>query len=73
MKKKIPAIAFDFTGVFATSNKALPNSLNALQLLQRHKLPFVILTNAGGRTDNSRAAIINKILETGPGFENFIN
>lgn len=53
--KKIPAIAFDYTGVFATSSNALPAAIPALQLLNRHNIPFVILTNAGGRTEKDRA------------------
>ena len=57
--KKIPAIAFDFTGVFATSNNALPAAIPALTLLKRHNSPFVILTNAGGRTEKDRAKLMS--------------
>jgi ribonucleotide monophosphatase NagD (HAD superfamily) len=71
--KKVPAIAFDFTGVFASSSKALPNSLQALYLLRKHNLPFVILTNAGGRTDSSRATLMSKLLNIPEDLKDIIN
>ena len=71
--KKVPAIAFDFTGVFASSSKALPNSLQALSLLRKHNLSFVILTNAGGRTDSSRANLMSKLLNIPGELNDIIN
>ncbi len=71
--KKVPAIAFDFTGVFASSSQALPNSLAALSLLKKQKSPFVILTNAGGRTDSSRAKLMTKLLNIPDDLKDIIN
>lgn len=46
-----PAIAFDATGVLFKSNKALARSRDALLKLKQRNIPFVVLTNAGGRTE----------------------
>ena len=50
-----PAIAFDVTGVLFKSNKAIPRAKEALSLLKSKNIPFVILTNASGRTEQQRA------------------
>jgi ribonucleotide monophosphatase NagD (HAD superfamily) len=55
-------VAFDFSGVLAVGSKALPRAKEALLLLKEHGIPYVILTNAGGRTDKERARFMNKAL-----------
>jgi ribonucleotide monophosphatase NagD (HAD superfamily) len=50
-----PAMAFDATGVLFKSNKLIPKAKEALTLLKDRDIPFVILTNAGGRTETARA------------------
>lgn len=58
------AIAFDVQGVLIKSGKSLPRAQLALSLLKQFKIPFVMLTNAGGRREQVRAKIFNQILET---------
>ncbi|TNV77271.1 hypothetical protein FGO68_gene9088 [Halteria grandinella] len=63
MKKSIPAIAFDFTGVFSVHYKGsqpYPSAVKALNLLNKYRIPFVVLTNAGGRSDAERCEVMNR-------------
>ena len=62
--KKATALAFDASGVLISSGKPIPRAREALDLLHKRKIPFVILTNAGGRQDKARADLLNKILGT---------
>lgn len=62
MKKA--AIAFDASGVFIKSGKPIARAKETLDLLKKFSIPFVILTNAGGKREATRAHIFNKILET---------
>ncbi|CDW82424.1 UNKNOWN [Stylonychia lemnae] len=59
-----PAIAFDATGVFYKSRKALPRARQALELLQKKQIPFLILTNASDPTDKQRADFLNELTNT---------
>jgi ribonucleotide monophosphatase NagD (HAD superfamily) len=62
--KSLAGIAFDATGVFYKSNKALPRAKEAMELLVKHKIPFVILTNASDRTEAIRANFLNSLMGT---------
>lgn len=65
MKSKLkPAIAFDASGVLFRGRQPIPRAKQALDLLQKYKVPFVVLTNAGGKTESKRAELFNKILDT---------
>jgi len=57
-------IAFDVTGVLLKSKRAIPKAKEALMSLKERQIPFVVLTNAGGRTEAARAKYINDILGT---------
>jgi HAD superfamily hydrolase (TIGR01450 family) len=59
-----PAVAFDVTGVLHLGSKAIPRALEALMMLKDRGVPFVLLTNAGGRLESERADMINKLLGT---------
>ena len=59
------AVALDFSGVLAIGTKAIPRARDALMLLKKHSIPYVVLTNAGGRTDKDRASIMSSILSEG--------
>lgn len=57
-------VAFDVTGVLLKSKKAIPKAKEALMLLKERQIPFILLTNAGGRTEAARAKQTNDILGT---------
>lgn len=44
------------------SNQALANARHALAFLQSRRIPFILLTNGGGKTEAIRTAQISKIL-----------
>ena len=50
--KKVSSI----DGVLIRSSKPLPRARKALSYLQTHKIPFILLTNGGGKDEESRAA-----------------
>ncbi len=58
MKKKL-GLCFDFSGVFATTSNVLSSTSEAISLLRHYSLPYVVLTNAGGRLDSDRAALMS--------------
>ncbi|KAF2105121.1 HAD superfamily hydrolase [Rhizodiscina lignyota] len=55
---KIPdfAFAFDIDGVLVRSNDPLPNAPDALSFLQHQRIPFILLTNGGGKPEEERVA-----------------
>ena len=59
MKKKIPAIAFDATGVIYRGIEPLPGANQAFQKLIARKIPYCVLTNAGGSLEKERASRFN--------------
>ena len=64
MKRKIPAIAFDATGVIYRGREdVLPGAREAFSKLMKHKVPYCVLTNAGGSLERDRAARFNTILD----------
>lgn len=56
---RLPAFAFDIDGVLLRGRKAIPQARPALQLLQHHRVPFLLMTNGGGMTEAKRMAMIN--------------
>lgn len=58
------AFAFDATGVLYTSGRATPRAKQAMELLRKHKIPFVILTNASDKTNKIRADYLNSLMGT---------
>ncbi|ODQ81161.1 hypothetical protein BABINDRAFT_34248 [Babjeviella inositovora NRRL Y-12698] len=45
---------FDIDGVLIRGGKSLPHALPALQLLERLKVPYILLTNGGGKSELTR-------------------
>lgn len=62
---KIPsfAFAFDIDGVLLRSSQPLPRAHRALSYLQTHRIPFVLLTNGGGKSEQERVQQISQLLE----------
>ena len=58
----MPAIAFDATGVIYRGSQPLPFAKEAFKKLQKHNVPFCVLTNAGGSLEKVRAERFNKYL-----------
>ncbi|KAL8835049.1 MAG: hypothetical protein Q9170_003478 [Blastenia crenularia] len=56
--QSIPAI----DGVLLRSSNPLPRARQALAALQRHRIPFILLTNGGGKHERDRVAQLNDLL-----------
>ncbi|KAH8723497.1 cat eye syndrome critical region protein 5 precursor [Phaeosphaeriaceae sp. PMI808] len=50
------AFAFDIDGVLVRSSDALPRAQKALSYLQSQRIPFILLTNGGGKHESERVA-----------------
>ncbi|MCJ1248683.1 Haloacid dehalogenase-like hydrolase domain-containing 5 [Trapelia coarctata] len=50
------AFAFDIDGVLIRSSKPLPRAQKALRYLQSHNIPFILLTNGGGKHETDRVS-----------------
>ncbi|KAF2703936.1 HAD-superfamily hydrolase [Pleomassaria siparia CBS 279.74] len=57
------AFAFDIDGVLVRSSDALPRASQALSYLQSQKIPFILLTNGGGKHEAERVADLTKKLD----------
>ncbi|KAM7196876.1 HAD-superfamily hydrolase [Naviculisporaceae sp. PSN 640] len=60
------AFAFDIDGVLLQGKEPIKDGLvnETLAWLTRNKIPFVLLTNGGGKTEQARAEDLNQKLET---------
>lgn len=56
------AFAFDIDGVLLRSSTPIPGAAESLSLLQQKKIPFILLTNGGGKTEEQRVQDLNKKL-----------
>ena len=56
------AFAFDIDGVLLRSSKPIPTARRALTYLQAHQIPFILLTNSGGKPESSRAIDLSRRL-----------
>lgn len=54
-KRKKPGIVFDIDGVLVKGKNVLPETLKTLKLLNTLHIPFVFLTNGGGKTEKKKA------------------
>ncbi|KAF1952614.1 HAD-superfamily hydrolase [Byssothecium circinans] len=50
------AFAFDIDGVLVRSSDPLPRAHKALSYLQTHHIPFILLTNGGGKHESDRVS-----------------
>ncbi|KAL6151053.1 hypothetical protein ACJQWK_10702 [Exserohilum turcicum] len=56
------AFAFDIDGVLLRSADPLPRAHQALSYLQAHRIPFILLTNGGGKHESERVADLSSRL-----------
>lgn len=56
------AFAFDIDGVLARSDAAVEGAKDAIEEVQRARIPFILLTNGGGVTEEKKAEAVSKIL-----------
>lgn len=57
------AFAFDIDGVLLRSRTPIPGASEALQLLHKNKIPFILLTNGGGQLEKQRVDFISQALK----------
>ena len=64
-KSSIPsfAFAFDIDGVLLRSATPIPGARDTLLRLQREKIPFILLTNGGGKSEPERVADLSARLD----------
>lgn len=53
---------FDVDGVLIKGSEALPTAQETIKMLQKEHIPFILLTNGSGRTEESHVALISKRL-----------
>ncbi|KAJ4983489.1 had superfamily [Stagonosporopsis vannaccii] len=56
------AFAFDIDGVLVRSSDALPRAHQSLSYLQAQRIPFILLTNGGGKHESERVADLSRKL-----------
>lgn len=56
------AFAFDIDGVLLRSSKPIPGAADSLSLLKKQGIPFILLTNGGGKHETERVAEISEKL-----------
>lgn len=57
------AFVFDIDGVLLRGNKPIPQAHQALSLLNEEKVPFILLTNGGGVSEESRVQFLSEKLD----------
>ncbi|EAW11523.1 putative HAD superfamily hydrolase [Aspergillus clavatus NRRL 1] len=57
------AFAFDIDGVLLRSSKPIPGAAESLRLLKDQGIPFILLTNGGGKHETERVAEISEKLK----------
>jgi len=63
ISKKNFAIAFDVDGVLVYGQSKAPSGTEALKLLNKYQIPYVLLSNSSGNTEDDKAAMLSKITE----------
>ncbi|KAH7381941.1 HAD-like domain-containing protein [Cadophora sp. MPI-SDFR-AT-0126] len=66
------AFAFDIDGVLLRSAKPLPGATEALLHLQKNNIPFILLTNGGGKLESERVSQLSKKLGVPLSEDNFV-
>ena len=67
------AFAFDIDGVLLRSSEPIPGARESLSYLRKHHIPFILLTNGGGKTEKQRTQDLNNKLELSPEHQIHIN
>lgn len=57
------AFVFDIDGVLVRGSKPIPQAHDALTLLNKEKVPFILLTNGGGVSEKSRVEFLSDRLK----------
>ncbi|GBL52597.1 TIGR01456 family HAD hydrolase [Candidozyma auris] len=57
------AFVFDIDGVLMRGAKPIPEASKSLELLNEHKVPFILLTNGGGVSEKSRVDFLSSQLK----------
>ncbi|KAK4176885.1 HAD-like domain-containing protein [Triangularia setosa] len=65
------AFAFDIDGVLLHERSPLPGAAQTLALLDYYHIPFILLTNGGGKFETDRVAELNEKLGASMTTENF--
>ncbi|ROW10350.1 hypothetical protein VMCG_01986 [Cytospora schulzeri] len=66
------AFAFDIDGVLLHSSKPIPGATETLKYLQEHHIPFILLTNGGGKDEFERVADLSEKLGVELDVSNFV-
>lgn len=56
------AFVFDIDGVLVRGQKAIPQAHDALTMLDKANVPFILLTNGGGVSESARVEFLSKTL-----------
>lgn len=57
------AYVFDIDGVLIRGSQVIPQAKPALQALNKHQIPWILLTNGGGKSELDRVTDLSKRLE----------
>ncbi|RYP78124.1 hypothetical protein DL770_006951 [Monosporascus sp. CRB-9-2] len=66
------AFAFDIDGVLLHVAKPIPGASETLQYLQKHNIPFILLTNGGGKHETERVSDLSARLDVPLSTDNFV-
>ncbi|KAI2470119.1 putative HAD superfamily hydrolase [Annulohypoxylon bovei var. microspora] len=66
------AFAFDIDGVLLHVAKPIPGATEALKYLHRHNIPFILLTNGGGKHETERVKDLSQRLGVELTTDNFV-
>ncbi|KAI1761131.1 putative HAD superfamily hydrolase [Hypoxylon sp. FL1150] len=66
------AFAFDIDGVLLHVAKPIPGATQTLKYLQKHNIPFILLTNGGGKHETVRVADLSSRLDVPLTTDNFV-
>lgn len=66
------AFAFDIDGVLLRSARPLPGATEALLHLQKNSIPFILLTNGGGKLESERVQQLSEKLGVPLSEDNFV-
>ncbi|KAK7223935.1 hypothetical protein V2G26_011938 [Clonostachys chloroleuca] len=66
------AFAFDIDGVLLHESRPIPGATETLRHLQAHQVPFILLTNGGGKHESERVADLSDKLKVPLSVDNFV-
>lgn len=66
------AFSFDIDGVLHNSPHALPHAADTLRFLRDKKIPFILLTNSGGKSESTRVKMLEEELDVDLDISQFV-